>query len=102
MTYKFTNRAKKAIEFANELALELGHSYIGTEHILYGLACEESGVASRVLEKQNITPENIIDKIEELMKDGSEKAMIRAGKLLAREIMCNTEDNTGDFLDGDD
>ena len=36
------------------------------------------------------------------MKDGSEKAMIRAGKLLAREIMCNTEDNTGDFLDGDD
>ena len=46
MTYKFTNRAKKAIEMANELAMELGHSYIGTEHILYGLAKEGSGVAS--------------------------------------------------------
>ena len=50
MTYKFTNRANKAIEIANDLALELGHSYIGTEHILYGLAKEGGGVASKVLE----------------------------------------------------
>ncbi len=42
MIYKFTNRAKKAIEFANELAIELGHNYVGTEHILYGLAKEGS------------------------------------------------------------
>lgn len=41
-------------------------------------------------------------KIEELMEDGSEKAMIRAGKILAKEIMCNTDDNTDEFLDGDD
>ena len=67
MTYKFTKSGEKVLEIANELAIELGHNYIGTEHILYGLACEESGVASRVLEKQNITPENIIDKIEELI-----------------------------------
>ena len=67
MTYKFTNRAKKAIEMANELAMELGHSYIGTEHILYGLAKEGSGVASKVLENQGITPEEIIDKIIELV-----------------------------------
>ena len=37
MTYKFTNSAEKAIEIANDLALELGHNYVGTEHILYGL-----------------------------------------------------------------
>ena len=67
MTYNFTNRAKKAIEIANEAAIELGHSYIGTEHILYGLAKEGSGVASKVLENQNVTPENIIDKIIELI-----------------------------------
>ena len=42
MIYKFTNRAKKAIELANELAIELGHNYVGTEHILYGLAKEGS------------------------------------------------------------
>ena len=67
MTYKFTNRAKKAIEMANELAIEIGHSYIGTEHILYGLVKEGSGVASKVLENQSITPDMVIDKIVELV-----------------------------------
>ena len=67
MTYKFTNRAQKAIEIANELANELGHNYIGTEHLLYGLSKEGTGVASKVLENQNITPENILEEIEELI-----------------------------------
>ena len=67
MTYKFTNRANKAIEIANDIALELGHSYIGTEHILYGLAKEGGGVASKVLENQQVTAEDILNKIEELI-----------------------------------
>ena len=67
MTYNFTSRAKKAIEIANDAALELGHRYIGTEHLLYGLAKEGSGVASKVLENQEITPENIIDVTIELV-----------------------------------
>jgi len=67
MTYKFTNRAKKAIEIANDCAIELGHNYIGTEHILYGLAKEGNGVASKVIENQSITPDMIIDKIVELI-----------------------------------
>ena len=67
MTYKFTNRAKKAIEIANNVAIELGHNYIGTEHILYGLREEGSGVASKVLENQNISSEDIMGKIEELI-----------------------------------
>ena len=67
MTYKFTNIAKKAIELANALALELGHNYIGTEHILYGLAKEENGVAAKVLENQGVKPENIIDEIDLLV-----------------------------------
>ena len=67
MTYNFTSRAKKAIEIANDVAIELGHRYIGTEHLLYGLAKEGSGVASKVLENQEITPENIIDVTLELV-----------------------------------
>ena len=67
MTYKFTNRANKAIEIANDIALELGHSYIGTEHILYGLAKEGNGIASKVLENQNATADDILNKIEELI-----------------------------------
>ena len=67
MTYKFTKRAQKAIEIANQIAIELGHNYIGTEHILYGLSKEGSGVAAKVLENQEVTPELIGDKILELV-----------------------------------
>ena len=67
MMYSFTNRAKKAIDIASELAMELGHSYIGTEHILYGLAKEGSGVAAKVISDQEIEPDMIIDKIVELV-----------------------------------
>ena len=70
MMYKFTNRAEKAIEIANEAALELGHTYIGTEHILYGLAKEGTGVASKVLANQNITDEDILQEIEMLIGTG--------------------------------
>lgn len=67
MTYKFTESAKKVIEYANEITLKLGHSYIGSEHLLYGLAKENIGVASRVLEKQNINFENVLAQIESIM-----------------------------------
>ena len=67
MMYSFTNRAKKAIDIASEVAMELGHRYIGTEHILYGLAKEGNGVAAKVLSNQEIEPEAIIDKIVELI-----------------------------------
>ena len=67
MTYKFTNLAQKSLELANALALELGHNYIGTEHILYGLTKEKNGVAAKVLENQGVKPENIIDEIDMLV-----------------------------------
>ena len=56
--------AKNAINLAGQIAMEMGHKYVGTEHILYGLACEENGVASKVLKTQGIVPEDILDKIE--------------------------------------
>ena len=67
MIYKFTKRAEKAIEAANSIAIELGHNYIGTEHLLYGLAKEGAGIASKVLENQGVTPENIVQEIEDLI-----------------------------------
>ncbi len=67
MTYKFTNSAKKAIEIANDITIELGHNYIGTEHILYGLVKENAGVASKVLQNQNVTADAILQEIEELI-----------------------------------
>ena len=70
MTYKFTNRAKEAVEFANDLAIELGHNYVGTEHLLYGLAKEGTGIAGQVLQKYGVTPTKIIEKIRELIGEG--------------------------------
>ena len=73
MTYKFTKSAEAAIEMANDLAMELGHNYVGTEHLLYGLSNEGTGVASKVLENQNVHPDDIYQKIEELIGRGEEQ-----------------------------
>lgn len=67
MTYKFTESAKNVIQFANEITAKLGHSYIGTEHILYGLSKEKTGIASKILEEQGATPEVILAQIESVV-----------------------------------
>ena len=72
MIYKFTNKAKKVIEIANDISIEMGHSYIGTEHILYGLVKEGEGIASKVLLNKGITEEKVLKKIEEMLGRGKE------------------------------
>ena len=70
MVYKFTKKAENVIEYANEIACKLGHTYVGTEHILYGLAKEKEGVASKILENQDVTEDAILEKIEDLVGTG--------------------------------
>ena len=72
MIYKFTNKAKKVIEIANDISVKLGHNYIGTEHILYGLVKEGEGVGAKVLINKGITAENVEKKIEEILGKGKE------------------------------
>ena len=67
MAYKFTNRAEKAINAAQEIAAELGHNYIGTEHLLAGLLREGSGLAARVLNSQGVTEEKVRALIEQFI-----------------------------------
>ena len=71
MVYKFTQKAQNVLNIANEIAIELGHNYIGSEHILYGLAKEKDGVAGKVLEEQGVLPEVIVEKIQELIGTGA-------------------------------
>ena len=52
---RFSNRAQRALELAEQSASELGHSYIGSEHLLLGLLREEEGIAHRVLTEQGLT-----------------------------------------------
>jgi len=70
MVYKFTNKAKKVIEIANDISIELGHNYIGTEHILYGLVKEGEGIAAKVLTNKGVNEEKVRGKIEELLGKG--------------------------------
>lgn len=67
---RFTEKAERAINLSQECALQLGHSYVGTEHLLLGLVKEGTGVASRVLQSQSVTEDKIIKEIDELIGRG--------------------------------
>ena len=67
MMYRFTNRAERAIEAAQEIAAELGHNYVGTEHLLAGLIREGNGLAYKILTSQGVTEDKVIGLIEELI-----------------------------------
>src|SRR5665811_2242482 len=64
----FTPRAKKVLELSLREALQMGHNYIGTEHILLGLLREGEGVAARVLNSLGITLENVKETVKEVLK----------------------------------
>jgi ATP-dependent Clp protease ATP-binding subunit ClpC len=63
----FTPRAKRVIELAFEEARNLGHNYIGTEHLLLGLVKEGEGVAARVLSNLGVDPSKIRAEITKLL-----------------------------------
>lgn len=73
MIYQFSEASKNALENAEKLATGLGHHLIGTEHILYGIAEEETGLAFKALNKQNIEAGSILNKIKEILGEGKSK-----------------------------
>ena len=66
----FTPRAKKVLELSLREALQLGHNYIGTEHILLGLIHEGEGVAAKALESLGISLEAVRGQVEEMIGRG--------------------------------
>ena len=60
---RFTQKAKEALEKAQRCAAELGHKYIGSEHLLLGLIKEEDSAASQVMKNNGVTESDITDKI---------------------------------------
>ena len=73
----FTPRAKKVLELSLREALQLGHSYIGTEHMLLGLIRETDGVASKVLTALNVQPGDARQKVIDIIstQSGRESAV---------------------------
>ncbi len=66
----FTEKAKAAINLAHDSACELGHGYIGSEHLLLGLIKEGTGVAAKELEKAGITEDVVVKEIERVIGKG--------------------------------
>ena len=62
---KFTQRAEQAIENARQAAGELGHGYIGTEHLLLGILREGEGIGAKVLRQRGITESELRRRLEE-------------------------------------
>jgi len=68
----FTPRAKRVLELSLEEARQLGHNYIGTEHLLLGLIREGEGVASRVLENLGVDSSKLRSQIIRFLGENSE------------------------------
>ena len=66
----FTQKANEAMNLAMESAAEMGHTYIGTEHILLGLLKEQTGVAAMALVECGLKEESLIEKIETTIGKG--------------------------------
>ncbi len=67
----FTRCARRAIELAHTAASELGHSYVGTEHLLVGLCREGEGIGSRLLQKAGVGPARAMELAEQLTPRGT-------------------------------
>ena len=79
MYERFTDRARKVMQLANQEAQRFNHEYIGTEHILLGLVKEGSGVAANVLKNLDVDLRKIRLEVEKLVQSGPE--MVTIGKL---------------------
>jgi ATP-dependent Clp protease ATP-binding subunit ClpA len=79
MYERFTDRARKTMQLANQEAQRFNHEYIGTEHILLGLVKEGSGVAANVLKNLDVDLRKIRLEVEKIVQSGPD--MVTMGKL---------------------
>jgi len=82
----FTPRAKKVLELSLREALQLGHNYIGTEHILLGLIREGEGVAAQVLVKLGADLPRVRQQVIALLSSGQGKEPAEAGKRTSENV----------------
>ncbi len=71
MFEKFSDRSRKIMSLANEQVHRFNHEYIGTEHILLGLAAEGSGGGAKILRNMGVDLKGMLTEVEKLVKAGS-------------------------------
>ena len=84
---RWTERAQRAMELAHEAASQMGHNYVGSEHLLLGLLREETGVAARVLVQHGVTDRNLTASILNAVGQGAPGAQPMGMTPHTKEIM---------------
>ena len=87
MNDRFTEKARNAIEKARAAAMELGHSYIGTEHLLLGIVRETDALGSRVLRENGFEEDLVMDLIEKAAGRGAVVARCEAGENIRIDLV---------------
>jgi ATP-dependent Clp protease ATP-binding subunit ClpC len=103
MYERFTDTARKAMQFANKAAQRCHHEYIGAEHILLGIVDEGSGAALTVLKNLNVDPSNISLEVEKIVLSGLEMTMgnlpqTRRAKKIIEYAMEEARDLKHDYV----
>jgi ATP-dependent Clp protease ATP-binding subunit ClpC len=92
----FTPRAKKVLELALREALQLGHNYIGTEHVLLGLLQEGEGVACQVLVEMGVNLPKVRARVLELVSVGGGEGVTAPAPPLSAELEAVIEEARGE------
>ena len=120
MVNKFTQRAQSSLNFALREARELGHSYVGTEHLLLGLLCEKECIAYKILSsrgakykdlrqalidyvgigaKKDVTSADMTPRLAKIIEGASAEALSSGAKLIGSEhllsALINQKDSVG-------
>ena len=99
----YTDKAKKAISYANRLSKSMQCNYVGTEHILAGLLREGSGVAAEVLAANNIELDKLLELINELVAPGEDIAVLdRDGETPRTQTVLERAEEIAERFDCDE
>ena len=99
----YTDKAKKAISYANRLSKSMQCNYVGTEHILAGLLREGSGVAAEVLAANNIELDKLLELINELVAPGEDIAVLdRDGETPRTQAVLERAEEIAERFDCDE
>ncbi len=99
----YTDKAKKAVSYANRLSKSMQCNYVGTEHILAGLLREGSGVAAEVLAANNIELDKLLELINELVAPGEDIAVLdRDGETPRTQAVLERAEEIAERFDCDE
>lgn len=98
--WQFTECAKSALNFAHKQARALNHAYLGTEHVLLGLAEERAGIAARLLDRKHLHAGRVVEEVTKIVKAGraitpTEPILFTPGTKSALELAMNAADRLG-------